>query len=263
MLTIFSAGLKKLDFGRVIPFNDDDLLYMIDKNTALRISNISTDKGAMFTVKYIMETSETTTSSGSMKRKVFGSKLFEERIKEFNAILETRLERYFDTQKSEYIFFDKEEQEFLSKDVFSKLSMSGIVFVYVRTDEGFGEVDLLDLDIKTARAVISNLNKLKIRALMKASDYYDANKIIRDRINGARRKFKKKELKMKVDRMKGFFIRYPKLSEFKTSSDVDKYFKFLKRKYHPDKETGNHDIFVIINDDHKDIQNTSWYNSLQ
>lgn len=261
MLTIFSTGLKKLDFSRVIPFNDDDLLYMIDKNTALRISNISTDKGAIFTIKHIMETSEIET--GTSKQKVFGSTPFEERIKEFNAIMETRLERYFDTNKSEYIFFDKEEQNFLTKEIFSKLSMSGLVFVYIRTDDGFAEIDMLDLDVKTSRVIISVLNKLKIRALMRASDYYDANRIIRDRINRAKKRFKTKNMQMKVDRMKVFYLRYPKLQSYSTSKEVDKYFKMLKRKYHPDKETGNHDTFVMINNDFKDLQNTSWYNSLQ
>lgn len=263
MLTIFSAGLRKLDYSRVIPFNDDDLLYMIDKDTAIRISNISTDKGAMFTVKHIMETSELSSVSGGTKRKVFGNTPFEERIKDFNGILETRLERYFDTKKSDYLFFDKEEQDFLRTEIFSKLSMTGLVYVYIRTEDGFGEIDLLDLDTKRARYIISNLNKLKIRALMNSSDFYDANKIIKNKMDGARKRFKKKELKMKVDRMKTFFKRYPRLSELVTSSQVDKYFKKLKSKYHPDREGGNHDIFVLINNDHKDIQNTSWYNSLQ
>lgn len=262
MLTIFSAGLKHLDFSRVIPFNDDDLLYMIDKDTALRISNIATDKGAVFTIKHIMETSETNTSA-TTKQKVFGSTPFEERVKDFNSIMETRFERYFDTKKSEYIFFDKEEQHFLVNEVFSKISMSGLIFVYVRVDGEFAEVDLLDLDVKTSRKIITTLNKLKIRALMRASDYYDSNRLIRDRISRAKKRFKSKNLKMKMDRMKVFFVRYPKLQNYHTSSEVDKYFKLLKRKYHPDKEGGNHEIFTMINNDHKDIQNTSWYNSLQ
>lgn len=261
MLTIFSAGLKHLDFSRVIPFNDDDLLYMINKDLALRISNIATDKGAVFTIKHIMETSETNTSA--VKQKVFGTTPFEERIKDFNSIMETRFERYFDTKKSEYIFFDKEEQNFLTNEVFSKISMSGLIFVYVRTEEGFSEVDLLDLDVKTSRMIITVLNKLKIRALMRASDYYDSNRLIRDRVNRAKKRFKSKNLKMKVDRMKFFFARYPKLQDYHTVAEVDKYFKLLKRKYHPDKEGGNHDTFVVINNDYKDIQNTSWYNSLQ
>lgn len=250
MLMMFSQALRGIPLERCMPFNNDDLLIMMDNNIAFALTNIITDEDKQFSTRYIME-----------NQAVFSCPNFKDRMMNFTEIMSSRLERFFDTNKVDYIFFDLEEQKFI-KSLFNKQSLSCVVNIYLITPEGFKETNLEDIPISKSRKVLAYLSQLKVRTCIDTREYYNLKSNFNKRAKSANENFKKRASKMGKISLDIYFKRYSKLMMLDEQTKVDKYFKLLKKKYHPD-IGGNEDIFKTINDDHAKIKESFWYKRLK
>lgn len=253
MLMMFSAAIKNIPTDRVVPFNDDDLMLILSNKIALRMRNISSDKDEPFSIRYLME-----------KKEVFSCNDFKVRMDEFSEILGARIERFYETKKCDYIFFDAEEQKTLQM-VLGSVPLSCTVDVYIRNDDGDYECqDLIELSPRLARETLNILSKLKVRAVMDCREYYNVTSGLAGKMGG-RDSFEKRAEKLIIESMERYFIRYPRLSTLATKDDVNKYFKKMLSKYHPDKNKSEdaEDLFKIINEDSDKIKAGRWYAKLQ
>jgi hypothetical protein len=163
---IFTKEIRKLPFSKICPYNENDLVVFLDPCTALIISNIQDAKDSIFSIKDIMENNI----------EVFGNQGFEERCKEFSKILSTRIERFFTTKKTHYMFFDKEEQMALEK-AFNQFELFGIVKIFLRKDEesSFEEKDFDHLTNKEFMRVKKYIENFGIRYMIAPRRFYNIN----------------------------------------------------------------------------------------
>lgn len=249
MLMMFSGGLRNIPFEKVIPYNKDDLLLVEDKDIAIRLTNIMDENENIFSISYTME-----------NEKIFNCKDFNARCQEFAEIFPARLERYFDTSKADYLFFDLEEQKMLEK-IFKMSNLNCSVVIYMEKDGEFKEVELENLGFKESRRCLQVLNKYKVRAVTRVDEYYKLKQASKHSAEETKKKFDEMAKRQNEKVMGKYFKRYSKLSGFKTKSEVNTYYKKLVKKYHPDKG-GDGDIFVIINEDFKIIKSSKWFERL-
>lgn len=250
MLMMFSKGLRQLPLDQVMPFNDDDLIVICEGDIGFRLTNVVSDDNAPFSIRYLVE-----------NKPIFKCSDFRERMLEFSKIMPARLERFFDTKKVDYLFFDLEEQQQIQQALEST-SLSCAIEIYIVKDGEFKKVELEDLSASESRTVLKHLTRLRVRAVSECREYYMMRVDYKKKVDKSREKFKKRSEKMKTDSMITYFSRYSKLKSYSEKKQVDKYFKLLLKKYHPDKG-GDESIFVIINNDSKDIKGLSWYKSLK
>lgn len=246
---MYSKALKNIPFEQAIPYSKDDLLLVMTKEVALRLTSIIDENGAEFSISHTMETEP-----------IFKCKDYNARCEEFAEIMTARLERYFDTKKSDYIFFDLEEQKILEK-IFNISNLNCSVIIYMQKDGEFKEIDLDDLDFTQSRKCLPILNKLKARSVLKPDEYYKMRQATKKKSEEQKKKFEQMAKKHQNEVMGKYFKRYPKLSSFKTQTEVKKYYRKLAKKYHPD-AGGDNDIFIIINEDFDIILNSKWFNKL-
>lgn len=252
MLMMFGAALRKAPFERAMPFNDSDLMVLISPKIGFRLCNISNERGESFKIRDFMNENE----------KVFGNISFEERLNDFVSIFPGRVERFFKTKKSNYIFFDEEEQKFLRK-LMSKPGLSCSVEMYrYYEDRSPKKIELLDLSYDDALYVTKFLSACKVRMIMNARDYYYIAKERYDKDFERKSNFKKRAEKETRDEMSIMFKRYSKLMDLKNKEKVQKYFKQLTIKYHPDKEGGDTETCAQIRSDFDTIKSSRWYLNL-
>ncbi|MCX8074125.1 MAG: J domain-containing protein [Clostridia bacterium] len=249
VLMMFSKGLRMIPFEKVIPFNKDDLLFIAEKDIALRLTNIIDENENVFSISHIME-----------NEKIFNCKNFDARCQEFAEIFLARLERYFDTYKVDYLFFDLEEQKMIEK-IFKASNLNCSVVIYMEKDGEFKEAQLEELGFKESKRVLNILNKYKVRVVTKPDEYYKLKQISSKKTEETKKKFDEMAKKHEQKAMEKYFKRYSKLSSLKTKSEVNAYYKNLAKKYHPDRG-GNSEIFVIINEDFNIIKSSKWFKRL-
>ncbi|MGL5717691.1 MAG: hypothetical protein ACRCX2_32060 [Paraclostridium sp.] len=248
MLMMFGQSMKYLPFDRILPYNDDDLLVVVEKDIAFRLSNIVTDTGSKFSIRYTIENND-----------VFSCERFDQRVIDFLSILDTRLERYFETEKSGYLFFDEEEQSVLHK-MFSTRNLNCHVEIYMNTGATFKQVVLEELNPKITNRIIKHMSALRIRGILDCREYYDYKFNQYKKVKETMKKFNMK----KRGAMDVYMKRYPKLAHITSKSVFKKYFRQLLAKYHPDAnfDSNANDIFVVINNDKEAIEKTGWYKKL-
>lgn len=251
MLMMFSGALRKAPFERAIPFNENDLMILINPYLGIRLCNVVKETGENFKIgSFIMQNPE-----------IFGKQGYSERIKEFAEIFHGRVERFFVTKKNDYLFFDLEEQKFLKK-LMSKSGLSCSVELYKYSkDKAPEKINYLDLTYKQSVPVTKFLSSYKIRAVMDCRDYYNVNKRKYDENRFDFEKMKSDIKNKKESEMQTFYSKYPKLKGLDDKKRVNLYFKKLTIKYHPDKG-GDADICSSIRQDFENIKSTRWYINL-
>lgn len=247
MLLMFGSALRRAPFERAFPFNNKDLMILANEKYGLRLCNICDETGQTFSIIDFMLD----------KPDIFGKDV-ENRIKNFVDIFPGRVERFFKTKKSDYIFFDLEEQKFLRK-LMTKTGLSCSVEIYIyNKDHPASIIELEDIPVQDIHGILRFLSFCNVRAVMSADKYYFmANKKERQSYN-----FKK----YKEDKIKEYFDKYPKLSSLDSKERVDKYFKLLLKKYHPDNNMDDIEaceLFKEISEDQEGIKNTPWYKNLK
>ncbi len=160
------------------------------------------------------------------KKDVFNCESLSERMEEFAEIRDARYERFFITNKSPYLFFDEEEQQYLSKTSFS-LNLNCSLEIYIKDISGpMVKKEIDELSLKTQRFVVAELKKLKAREVMTIGEAIALRRAARQ----------DKSVKAKEDEMtmETFFGKYGKLVSITTVDQFNRYRKFLLKKYHPD-----------------------------
>lgn len=244
MMMLFSSGVKGLPTEQLMPFSDEDFILMLSPSVGLRLCNLITDDGDKFKIGKIIESAPE-----------FSCESLQARMDEFVEIRDARLERFFVTKKSPYLFFDKEEQTYLSKTSFA-LNLNCAVEIYTRDISGvMQKVNLDEMPFKQQRFTLSQMKRLKVREVMDVGEA------------AALRKAAHKDQTQKKDEvtMEDFFRKYPKLKEITTQIQFDRYRKFLLKKYHPDisKEENAATLSAQINTDFDLLITTDWYKKLR
>ena len=260
MLMMFGSALRKAPFERAMPFNDSDLMVLINDEYGFRMCNITTEDGERFGIKNFMISDKE--MFGKKPVDIFGKTPFDQRVKEFGDIFVGRVERFFETKKSDYIFFDLEEQKYLRK-LMSKKGLSCSIELYKYSkDKSPEKIEFLDLPYNDAMMITKFLSSCKIRAVLNCREYYYASKSNHDKNKERYSKYSNFTGK-KDDKMDFFFARYKQLKTFTSKEKVDKYFKLLTVKYHPDKEGGDTEICSTIRSDFGTIKESRWYINLK
>lgn len=252
MLMMFGNAIRRCPLEQAIPFDNNDLMVIVSKNIGFRLCNIISERGEVFSIRKLMNTDE----------KNFGKVKFEDRIKDLADIFQARLERYFVTKKTDYIFFDGEEQRAIRKYL-CKPGLSCSVEIYRISKEEPEIIDFLSLDRKEASTITRFMSLCSVRTVIDCREYYylcNDKGIKSSKFEQSNAKFKTKMDKEKKQ-MEVFFKRYPKLSSFKSKEKVNKYFKKLIIKYHPDKG-GDGETCAQITSDANAIRETNWYKNM-
>lgn len=258
MLMMFGHALYKAPFERAMPFNDRDLMILVSPEYGIRLCNITTEQGETFEIKSFMIS----------KKDVFNCEDFDKRLLDFAEIFQGRVERFFVTKKSDYIFFDLEEQKFLRKLMARPgLSCSVEVYRYYK-DKSPKRIDYLDIPHNEAMKITRFLNACGVKMIMTARDYYYMAKPRHEHTKDRQSRYQDFMKNKKEGEMTVFYKRYSKLKSLDSKERVDKYFKKLTIKYHPDRNIakGGEDTTSIcaqIREDFDLIKETTWYKSLK
>lgn len=242
---MFQMGHRKLPFEQILPYDKDDLLLMLNGELGLRLCNMQTDDSRVLRISRIMETEES----------VFHCPKFDDRANEFAELLDGRLERFFISKKSPYIFFDQEEQVYLQKKVFSILDTNCAVEIYMRTIEGhLKRVEYAELDTKNRIRVLSAFKKYKVRAVMDIEEY---SNLVNIETKGG--------IHTISEELQAIMSRYPRLPDIEDKQTFKRYRRFLSKKYHPDvsKEEHAREISSQINSDFDKLESSPWYQKLK
>jgi len=257
MLMMFGHALRKAPYERAMPFNEKDLMILVSPEYGIRLCNITTEQGETFEIKSFMIS----------KKDVFQCDDFDKRLLEFADVFQGRVERFFITNKSDYIFFDLEEQKFLRK-LMSRPGLTCSVEIYkYHKDKSPERIDYLDIDYKDAMKITRFLNACGVKMILTARDYYYLAKAKHEETKDRRSRYQDFVKDKKEGEMVKYYKRYSKLKDLDTKDKVDKYFKKLTIKYHPDRNIakGGDDttnICAQIREDFIDIKETTWYKTL-
>lgn len=239
-----------MPLSTVIPYDKDDLLVLASPLIAFRIVKPQDEAGNFFSIKDTMESST-----------VFACPDFNKRAEEFAKIFETRIERYFETGRASYIFFDEEEQAFI-KGIFRKNVLISSVLIYIRPDNEtkFKQIDYVDLNSTQYMEVNKHLRKLKAICMVRPELYYS---MYNSTARKSKDKFEEMMSKKEQTIIEPMLSRYPKLKDIKSKQQLKKYYRYLSKKYHPDlRDEDEDDISAEINKDFEDIKQTRWYTNL-
>lgn len=253
MLMMFGAALRKAPFERAMPFNEKDLMILINQEYGFRLCNITKETGETFEIgSFIVQNPD-----------VFGKQTYTERVKEFAEIFSGRVERFFETKKNDYIFFDLEEQKFIRK-LMSKAGLSCSIELYkYDKNQSPKKIDILDLNLKDGQMITKFLAACKVRHVENCRDYFYKNQKNKKTNSSDRFKQYSERKKQEEEKKNKFFYKYPKLKELDTKERVNLYFKKLTVKYHPDRENGDPELCAEIRGDFEIIKETSWYINLK
>lgn len=249
MLMMFGAALRKAPFERAFPFDKSDIMILINDKYGMRLRGICDETGNMFSIIDFMLD----------KPDVFGKDV-KERVEDFADIFSGRVERFFISKKSSYIFFDLEEQKFLRKLMTKQgLSCSIELYKYSENEPPY-IIDLEDIPKHDIQGVLHFMKFCNVRVVTEVDRYYLL-------ISKAKtHKFNYNKPKKQDGNINEMFEKYSKLSSLDSKTRVDKYFKLLLKKYHPDNNQENQEaeeIFREINQDSEDIKATLWYKNLK
>jgi hypothetical protein len=244
---------SKIPFDKIVPYDEENLIVYCTKNVALILKNIRDDKGGIFSIKEFM-----------LSQTVFACKDFRKRCDEFIEIMGARLERYFDTKKAEYIFFDEEEQAAL-KTLFTKHTLFCDVVVSIRNEEGRMEVmtfdEMIEREIPYVK-VGKYLEGLGVRYEMSPRKFW---------MEMGRYKEKREDVKSKMEEILNrkekkvvdtFLKKYP-IFNVKTKQEFSARYKKAAKKFHPDVNPAGAEIFKTLLEDMDEIKKTRWYSELE
>jgi hypothetical protein len=246
---MFAQELIKIPLEKAYPENDKNLALFLDKDAVLVLTSIQNDIGEYFSIKDIM-----TSTEGKV---IFGEQDFMERIKDFLGILETRLERFFDTEKASYIFFDKEEQLFI-QDIFKKNNLNCIVELRLRKEGKFESVDFEKITPSEFSKFRKHLRKHKIKYVINPERYFELKLAKINKADDFREKFEARKAEVEKQQIAQYFEKYPELEGVNSEEDFKKLLKQYAKKYHPDINPEAGDMFTQITVDFEapEIENT-------
>jgi hypothetical protein len=250
MLTMLPNRMRALPIDRIFPFNDNDLMIAASDQLVFGLRDIRDETGSVFSIRSIIEA----------RTDIFGSKPFKDRNKEFTNLLFTRLERYFVTQKSDYIYFDLTEQEYLRDKIFKSHALTARVDIFLIDEKKFIPIDFEKLSPREYMPFRKSINEIGAVALSPPGVYVMMNDKSEnfDRMNQDRMKKFRADVKMEK-----IFRKYPGLSGCKSKSEFNSLYRHIAKDLHPDRHGGDHEKFVDFQKDMDYITKKSkWYRGL-
>jgi hypothetical protein len=253
---MFPKGIWKLDWSKICPLNEKDLLYLLSNDVAFGLINLMDEKNYSFKLKSIIDEPK--------NKEVFGPTGFDERSKEFAELMDAKIERFFETNKTSYIFFDAEEQKFL-KEVFESYTLTCQIKIYIKKNGNFEVIDLDNINSSDYRKIRKFFKLTNVIYVIRPERYVYLNNIRKnkaeknqDRIKQTRKA--KEEADMNAARK--ILLKYPGLNDIKNEEEFKSFYRALAKQYHPDKNQGDSSRFVEINKDFEDLTKSIWYKKL-
>ena len=256
MLMIQPKGIRRIPLDKVMPYNEDDLLFFLSHDSAMVINKIQNERGERFSIKELIE-----------KNEVFACNDFYEKVSEFkDKFFKARLERFFVTKKVDYLFFDAEEQDFLQK-VFEENHLEAFVELQVREPSGeFKKKTIVEnLTEKSYDEYFGKeLIKLKIPVFVGMSTkmrFSIERKVKQEGKRKNRFNLWEKIKEAEMRRLDEVFEEFPELRA-RTKQEFKDIFRALSKKYHPDMNGGDDEIFKSLNEGTETLKKSSWYKNL-
>ncbi len=247
-------NIRKMDFSKVAPLNDKDLAYFLSANLLLCIKNIvSIEDGTRFSIKETMESDE--------HKIVFACMDFDKQINAFVEDMDTKLERKFITKKSEYVFFDKEEQRELKKLFFEIPCRAAVQIMRRKKSDGTFDVcpiqTMSEADFKN---IFPKIKPTGVKVEITLDEYMRYTK----RFHGV----PKSRINKEEETLKEIFQEFPDLKQ-ESKAEVKKMARLFIKDNHPDGHVGeeNYDEYVEkmtrFNKVTETLYETNWYKELK
>ena len=243
------ATLKRLPWECIVPYNSEQLLLIASPTIAFGIFSLTNEKLEPFSIMSFVDAN----------KNVFGEVAFKDRLSEFASIFEARIERFFITKKSPYLFFDAEEQQFLQR-TFAKFRPTSYMEIFTRENQmvPFERKEFVDLSPKEFKEIFPYVKRMNPQIITNFERFY-----VQFREYEQKRKDKLEELRKRNEEsfMKEMFARYPFIKDIKDQIEFKRKYRELARKYHPD-TGGDEEIFSQISTDFTEIAKTTWFDDL-
>lgn len=258
MLKLFSKQIAELPLNRCFPFKANELAFMPGPKTNFFfvLKEIRDPDGYLLSIKKYMEDSP-----------VFSCPNFDAKMDEFAKIMDTRLERFFETKKTDYIFFDKEEQQKLKGTLVNK-RLDCVVDIYVRKNGEIRQLNFDRLGILGYGEIRKQVNELGIIVCVRPDKYIRMINQIISKAKGFGNRFKDyaNSRKRKEDTaLDEIFAKYPELN-VQDKTQFTKVYRSLAIKFHPDKNPDNPNaeaLFSEMVENIEKLKKTSWYKKLK
>lgn len=258
MLMLFSKQIAELPLSHCFPFKANELAFMPGprKDIFFVLKDIRDPDGYMLSIKRYMEDSP-----------VFACSDFDARMDEFAKIMDTRLERFFDTKKTNYIFFDKEEQEKLGTTLVNK-KLSCVVDVYVRKGKEVRRVNLERLSERGYSLIRKPINEMGAVMCIRPDQYMRMTNQLRNKGKSRSDRFSafsNKRKQQENNTIDEIFAKYPEL-KVEDTKEFAKAYRKLAIKLHPDKNQGDEtaaDKFADMIESVEKLKETSWFRNLK
>jgi len=253
-LMILPEGVRRIPLDKILPYNENDLLMFISPDIALVIMSLMDDNKQVFSIKSLMMENQ----------QVFACADFEKAVSEFSKdILKARLERYFETKKSEYIYFDKEEQLFL-KNIFERNHLSGFIKICFKNSSGiFEAVNFEKISMAEYRKIKTDLRKMGIIYAITPERFIALKRAQAQTAQKKSNPFSFKEMmeKKEKEKINKVFVRFPEF-EVRTKQSLKGAYRLLSKSYHPDVNSGDDKMFKILKEDYELLKKSTWYKNL-
>jgi len=249
MLIMMPNRMRNIPVEKIFPFDKKDIMIAMSENVVFALRDIRDDAGSVFIIKNIIES----------KSAVFGAQGFDERAKDFSEILFSRIERFFVTKRSDYIFFDKEEQEYLKKVIFSESALTARVEIYFIENNSFVKQDFEKMGLLEYSKIRVELSELGALAATSPKDYASMHEKSRnyDKITADRMAAFK--IDKKLDKV---FAKYHGLKDCRTQIEFNRIYRDLSKKLHPDINDGTESEFKDFQEDFAHVKKSRWFKGL-
>lgn len=258
LLMMFHKQIAEIPLDRCFPFKSNGLAVMPGPRTDIFfvLKDILNVHDETFSIKELME-----------KLTVFGCSDFEDAMQKFSQIFKPRLERFFETKKAEYIFFDREEQEKL-RGILKAEKLSAIVDVYIHVNGKNKRVNLKKIHRPGYLLLKKSLEELGVVVTMRPEEFMrmsqQANSA-RDEKSGRFNAFRQKQQEKEQAAVQEILQEFPTLN-VQSKDEFKKEFRKLAQLMHPDVNADNPkatENFANLNAKVEKLKQTLWYLKLK
>lgn len=248
MLILLPTKMKKLPIEHALPYNENDLMIVMSPDVAFVIKEIQNDRGEKFSIKHHIEENKI----------IFGNPEFEKRCSDFAEIFDARIERVFVTNKSDYMFFDQEEQKSI-KEVFTNNSLSGMLDVLIMKNGKFRPSMIEDMTMLNFQKVRPFLRKLNATYILHPDLFVRMNLAYKR----SEEKKKKNFIGKQKEEVSKIFEKYPELN-VNTKQEFKEAYRKLAKACHPDSVPGGDgQEFKKLGDAVNRLRKSKWYKRMQ
>lgn len=255
-LMMMDRAIGKLDLAKVMPYNSTDIMYAANPNLFFVLKNMTNQRGDRFSIEDIV----------LEQKEIFATKDFKKRCSDFSAIMDSRLERYFITKKSEYVFFDGEERKALEK-ILKQNSMFCFIDIYVRKNGKMHPVIFESLTPAKFNKLARQFDQLGLLyvvnpaqwIMMKASNVDSEYEKRREKF----KEFRHKKRTGSESSARDILSEYPELN-VTSKKQFNSAAKKMLAKLHPDNNQGKDtaDEFMELKDKLEKLKSSLWFTRL-